>query len=565
MGAFPIELTLDMSAQLKHDGTPSSPQNGLIGVLKGLWGKAGHVATGQPPRSQSTPSLGPSRLKIPGGLADSERQPAPVSMDATEIVSLPPSWDSSNNSTTERQPSVDIQLDTSQRLFGKNYIELEKSLGTGAWGNVGLVRRVGDRKLFALKVFRHKPGDEAYPDRYMQRCLIEFRIGKLFRHPNIVRVFDLEYDDPQGVLAQVSEYIQGGDMYTAISTGALVNQKEIDCLFVQLVRGVAYMHSQGVAHRDLKPENLLWDLRKGLLKIIDFGSADIFLHPPYPATTFPSTSPLNVGTELPRMLQREFSGNAISLSRGVCGSTPYIAPEEFTEQVYDPRASDVWALGIIYIAMNTRKFPWQCAVRNDPRFLRYVQMAYLPIMERLPWASRNIIQKILNVNPSKRATLTEVMADWWFSKVECCVGPDGKLSKHYAKLPLHERHQHGAFDVAMEILAREQMTLSPEGEDMYSTDALANVDADLAARLHSAMLSQVASANGAPSQIGNDAMDIQSPAAPGGLVTTSSITTSSKVAAVAPIDIPGGSTGVRERHKSDRSYATEGRGNSDDR
>ncbi|KAJ3335295.1 serine/threonine-protein kinase HAL4/sat4 [Gonapodya sp. JEL0774] len=531
-----------MTGQNRFDGNPSPPHAGLFGVLKGLWGKTGHV--GGTPRSNSSPSLvSPTRQRGNSAVDHDGRQPVAPAVDSTEAASLPPSWDSDDYASG----TDSVNLEGPQRLFGKNYIELEKPLGTGAWGNVGLVRRVGDRRLFALKVFRHKDGDEAYPDRYMQRCLVEFRIGKLFRHPNILRVYDLEYDDAQGVLAQVSEYIHGGDMYTAISTGALVNQSEIDCLFVQLVRGVAYMHSQGVAHRDLKPENLLWDPRRGLLKIIDFGSADIFRHPAYPTSSFPSTSPLHVGTELQPILQRDFSGNTIALSRGVCGSTPYIAPEEFTEQAYDPRASDVWALGIIYIAMNTRKFPWQCAVRNDPRFLRYVQMAYLPIIERIPWGARNILQRMLQVNPTKRATLGEVCADWWFNKVTCCVGADGRQSKQYAKLGPGERHAHGAFDVAMEILAKEQMALGPAMEEMsLSTDALANLDADLADRLHSAM--HIPSQPTHTEQI-VDRMDMDEAAT---LVSnTGRPVTSSKVAMTNPIDIPGGMG--RERHQSDSS------------
>jgi serine/threonine protein kinase len=38
----------------------------------------------------------------------------------------------------------------------------------------------------------------------------------------------------------------------------------------QLVSGIEYCHSQGIAHRDLKPENLLLD-DTDTLKISDFG------------------------------------------------------------------------------------------------------------------------------------------------------------------------------------------------------------------------------------------------------------------------------------------------------
>lgn len=45
--------------------------------------------------------------------------------------------------------------------------------------------------------------------------------------------------------------------------------------FNQLMDGVNYLHTKGVAHRDLKPENLLLD-EQDTLKISDFGMATMF-------------------------------------------------------------------------------------------------------------------------------------------------------------------------------------------------------------------------------------------------------------------------------------------------
>lgn len=45
--------------------------------------------------------------------------------------------------------------------------------------------------------------------------------------------------------------------------------------FLQLVSGVSFMHSMGVAHRDLKPENILLS-QDGILKLADFGMATMF-------------------------------------------------------------------------------------------------------------------------------------------------------------------------------------------------------------------------------------------------------------------------------------------------
>lgn len=52
-------------------------------------------------------------------------------------------------------------------------------------------------------------------------------------------------------------------------------QMEAQRFFKQLISGVEYLHSRGIAHRDLKPENLLLDANDNL-KISDFGMATVF-------------------------------------------------------------------------------------------------------------------------------------------------------------------------------------------------------------------------------------------------------------------------------------------------
>jgi serine/threonine protein kinase len=92
----------------------------------------------------------------------------------------------------------------------------------------------------------------------------------------------------------------GGDLYAAIKKGDMT-QPQINSYFKQTLLGVAYLHSMGVAHRDIKPENLLLDAR-GYVKITDFGVSDVF-----------------------RMCWEK----GTHLSKGLCGSEPYIAPEQF--------------------------------------------------------------------------------------------------------------------------------------------------------------------------------------------------------------------------------------------
>lgn len=114
----------------------------------------------------------------------------------------------------------------------------------------------------------------------------------------------------------------GGDLYSRISKQELTDIKVINCYFKQLLHGVEYLHNLGVVHRDLKPENLLTDESGRILKISDFGVADVY--------------------------KTLWTKNA-KKSTGICGSEPYIPPEEWiSDSEYDPTKVDVWACGLCF-------------------------------------------------------------------------------------------------------------------------------------------------------------------------------------------------------------------------
>lgn len=44
-------------------------------------------------------------------------------------------------------------------------------------------------------------------------------------------------------------------------------------------------------------------------------------------------------------------------TRGLCGSMPYIAPEEWSCDEYDAQKADIWACGIIFLTLTFHSFP----------------------------------------------------------------------------------------------------------------------------------------------------------------------------------------------------------------
>jgi protein-serine/threonine kinase len=113
------------------------------------------------------------------------------------------------------------------------------------------------------KEFRKRRKNESEKE-YVKKLTSEFCISSTLHHTNVVETVDLVQDE-QHHWCEVMEYCPGGDLYAAIKKGNM-SVGEVECCFKQILKGVEYLHSMGVAHRDIKPENLLLDGR-GHIKV----------------------------------------------------------------------------------------------------------------------------------------------------------------------------------------------------------------------------------------------------------------------------------------------------------
>jgi 5'-AMP-activated protein kinase, catalytic alpha subunit len=71
------------------------------------------------------------------------------------------------------------------------------------------------------------------------------------------------------------EFVEGGDLFDAISNASKLSEDVTKQYFSQIVLGLEYLHSQGITHRDMKPENILIG-EGGKIKIADFGLGNFF-------------------------------------------------------------------------------------------------------------------------------------------------------------------------------------------------------------------------------------------------------------------------------------------------
>jgi hypothetical protein len=202
-------------------------------------------------------------LKI-GGHHKSKRSasPTPSTRSGASGTKTPP-----HHRTPQQLP-----FDDNHGLTAK-YGKFGKVLGAGAGGSVRLMKRSSDGTTFAVKEFRARHSYETEKE-YAKKVTAEFCVGSTLHHGNIIETLDIIHE--KGKWYEVMEYAPY-DLFAIVMTGRM-SREEITCSFLQILSGVTYLHSMGLAHRDLKLDNVVVN-EHGIMKIIDFGSASVFKYP----------------------------------------------------------------------------------------------------------------------------------------------------------------------------------------------------------------------------------------------------------------------------------------------
>ena len=247
-----------------------------------------------------------------------------------------------------------------------NY-ELKGDIGEGNFGKVklGIFRQTGEE--FAVKILNK----EMIKEKMKNTVFKENEIITKFNHVNVVFVFNIIEDEKNYYI--VMEYCKSGELFDYIVNHEHLEEDEAAYFFYQLINGVEYIHSLGVAHRDLKPENLLLTDDK-ILKIIDFG------------------------------LSHEFNGKEYLKTK--CGSPSYAAPEIIKGLPYDGFKTDIWCCGIILYAMVCGYLPFEG--ENNKILFKNIVECNPEIPENLSEETQDLISSILISEPDERITINEI-------------------------------------------------------------------------------------------------------------------------------------------------------------
>eukprot|EP00002_Diphylleia_rotans_P035348 TRINITY_DN76_c0_g7_i1.p1 TRINITY_DN76_c0_g7~~TRINITY_DN76_c0_g7_i1.p1 ORF type:complete len:650 (-),score=133.19 TRINITY_DN76_c0_g7_i1:1907-3856(-) len=252
---------------------------------------------------------------------------------------------------------------------------LSRTIGTGSTGKVKLGIHMHDGTRVAVKIIRKdqidlKPSMRLKVER-------EIAILKLIDHPQVLRLVDV-YEN-ESYLFIVMEFVEGGELFDYLVKKGRLELPEALNFFQQIIMGLDYCHTMLICHRDLKPENLLLDANKSI-KIADFGMAS---------------------------LNRR--GSMLETS---CGSPHYASPQVVMGIKYDGMQADVWSCGVILYALVTGRLPFDDP--NIKKLLSKVKVGTFQMPEDIDPRVKDLINRMLTVDPDKRITIDGIKKHVWF-------------------------------------------------------------------------------------------------------------------------------------------------------
>ena len=270
-----------------------------------------------------------------------------------------------------------LKKDSSVEYKIGNYL-VQQTLGEGTFGKVKLGIYLPTNEKVAIKILEK----DRLTDKDDQiRVKREFDMLSKFNHPNVILV--TEIFESLDSYYSVMEFCEGGELFNYIVDKKRLSEKETSFYYFQLINGLEYIHSLGIVHRDLKPENLLLT-KEHLLKIIDFGLSNYYIE------------------------------NETELLKTPCGSPCYASPEMVAGKKYDGVKIDIWATGIILFAMLCGYLPFEDKI-NDILFDKILECK-IEFPDYLSEESKDLINKILVVDPEKRITIPEIKKHSFFLK-----------------------------------------------------------------------------------------------------------------------------------------------------
>ncbi|ELW64327.1 Calcium/calmodulin-dependent protein kinase type II subunit alpha [Tupaia chinensis] len=344
--------------------------------------------------------------------------------------------------------------------FTEEY-QLFEELGKGAFSVVRRCVKVLAGQEYAAKIINTKK----LSARDHQKLEREARICRLLKHPNIVRLHDSISEEGHHYL--IFDLVTGGELFEDIVAREYYSEADASHCIQQILEAVLHCHQMGVVHRDLKtprggsesadhllalssssssgpgkPENLLLasKLKGAAVKLADFGLAievegeqqawfGVSLGAQTPRggsesadhlLALSSSSSSGPGKPENLLLASKLKGAAVKLADfGLAIEVEGEQQAWFEVLRKDPygKPVDLWACGVIlYILLVGYPPFWD---EDQHRLYQQIKAgAYdfpSPEWDTVTPEAKDLINKMLTINPSKRITAAEALKHPWIS------------------------------------------------------------------------------------------------------------------------------------------------------
>jgi serine/threonine-protein kinase len=269
--------------------------------------------------------------------------------------------------------------------------EIEELVGHGGMSSVYKAKDTLLERHVALKILHEQyNADEDFVERFKR----EARSVAQLQHPNIVTVIDRGEEEGRQFI--VFEYIDGENLKEHVVRKGRLDVREALEIALEVARGLAFAHDQGLIHRDVKPQNVLLN-GDGRAKVTDFGIA------------------------------RTVEVDGMTQTGTVLGTSNYIAPEQASGQPVDAH-SDVYALGVVLYELLAGEvpFPGESFIAVAMKHMHEPAPNLLDVRGDVPLRVAAAVDRALEKDPEQRFPTMDAFA----AELEACLaelerGEDG--------------------------------------------------------------------------------------------------------------------------------------------
>ncbi|PYH95363.1 serine/threonine protein kinase [Aspergillus ellipticus CBS 707.79] len=266
--------------------------------------------------------------------------------------------------------------------------EIGKPLGKGKFGRVYLAKERSSGFVCALKVLHKSELQQGGVQKQVRR---EIEIQSNLRHPNVLRLYGHFHDSKRIFL--ILEFAGRGELYKHLRKEHRFPEWKAAQYIAQMAAALKYLHKKHVMHRDIKPENILVGIH-GEIKISDFGWS---VHAPN------------------------------NRRQTMCGTLDYLPPEMLkpgSQDNYYNEKVDLWSLGVLTYEFLVGEAPFEdTPVMTQRRIAR----ADMTVPSFVSAEARDLIKRLLVLDPEKRISLDEIQRHPWILKH--CVKEDRVMKR----------------------------------------------------------------------------------------------------------------------------------------